>query len=188
MKNTIYLVDIDGVLADYAEGFTRFVNLMMGTKYKASDMKMPGFRNNFDFPEYQYEQLKRAYRQFEFKMSLKVIPGYVEFFRKHKGEIFVWTSRAVDEFPHIRALTFEWMRKHGMGEKLFCVLDGGFPSKSDWFLEFCNTETTKFVVIDDDPDTLKKMSKYTKQLYLFDQPYNRDSKVGTRITSLKQIP
>ena len=43
----IFLLDIDGVLADYAEGFTRFYNTLMSTEYQAHDMKIAGFRNNF---------------------------------------------------------------------------------------------------------------------------------------------
>lgn len=184
----VFLLDLDGVLADYAEGFSRFFNLMMGTDYKPSDMWYHKFKRNFKVSDKVYEDLKDAYRKFRFKTTLKPIEGYKEFFRKYKDSlIYIWTSRSTRKYPINLFNTVEWLDKFGIKHDSVYFVDNFHCDKIDFLEKRIPKNLKNNMVLVDDDGEIKYFEPYVKEVVLFDQPYNQKVVEVRRIKSLKEL-
>ena len=126
-------VGIDGVLNYYPMCWVEYVNQSINTGFKSLDeMKQ-------SLPKDSYNELKDKYRRSRYKACLEPRRGAREFLLEleEKGyHVVILTSRPFDEYPGMRGMTKQWLKKNGFpfedvmqknmvsgGDFVFCVDD-----------------------------------------------------------------
>ena len=121
LDGQIVLCDIDGILADYFNGFLQWVishrpslakeaQPLIGTSVWL-DSKSLGI------DEQVWQELKHEFRTSRGKVGLPVYPGSKDFLEscKAKGyKVVLLTSRPIDKYPNIYTDTLEWLNNHSL--------------------------------------------------------------------------
>lgn len=120
LEGDFAVVDIDGVLADYAEGLLRWVrtnypslqkncdNLPKGTWIDASTMGVSSE---------EWQEVKHQFRISGGKLYLPLYPGaqeLLDFLSMTGLKVALLTSRPIDLYPNIYTDTLEWLQNHNL--------------------------------------------------------------------------
>ena len=116
LEGEIVLCDIDGVLANYYEGFTRWIYRNRPT------LEVPVERcwlnaKALGVHEQVWQELKHAFRTSRGKVNLPVYDGAKEFLdacRKKGYKIVLLTSRPIDRYPNLYQETLEWLQNNDL--------------------------------------------------------------------------
>lgn len=193
----IYLLDIDGVLADFVGAFCDYYNKLGLNKIEKFDLKRLPVEKQIGKDEKTYKSLKHLFRVTGAEcLSPKPITDSIKFTKKAKArgdKIIIWTSRPIDRYPKCDIWTKHWLDKFGFEYDKLRFVERGFD-KEMFFLEQKDLMIKKFskdVIVHavDDRPLYKELGKFVDKMYIFDQPYNRKvkSKHLKRIKSLLEI-
>lgn len=102
-------LDIDGVLNLYPQCWIDYINMKLNRKIETLDeaKKVLSYRT--------YTDLKREYRESNYKRSLKIRKGadsFSHFLKRNGYKIVILTSRPYEEHPGLVNGTVEWLEKH----------------------------------------------------------------------------
>ncbi len=166
------LVDMDGVLADFENGFLK----NWQEKYPDQTFIPLAERNIFyvsdQYPETVRSLVFSVLCAPEFFRSLEPIPGSLEALKEMKRlghEVFICTS-PLGEYQHCVLEKFEWVDEH---------LGPGWVSKI--ILTNDKTIVSADILIDDRPD-IQGVAIPNWEHILYDQPYNRSGTTRRRLT------
>jgi len=162
----IILLDQDGVLADFEDGFRSIWQIRMGHEFPAL---LPAARRSFyvddDYPAHHVPMLEQIMTEQGFYRNLPLMPGAVEAIRILQSlghEVVICTS------PH--------------SQNRFCIQE-----KLEWVEEHLGIEFVRKVIIAkdktlvhgdvliDDRPQITGICQPTWRHILYDQPYNRSS-------------
>lgn len=128
------LVDIDGVLADWQEGFINWLGC-------SEDLDVPYFETRHALRLWyeneagvkRQEEIKRLFRQSGAKRNLAVLPGARELLNliRHESllKIILLTNRPYDEHFRIYGDTLEWIEKNSLPyDAIIWAKDKGFEA------------------------------------------------------------
>ena len=190
---TIYLLDIDGVLADYAGGFCRYYNWLCYKKLEPKDIAKIPFNDGLKLDKKLYDCVKYLYRKTGGEgYKNDYIKGAREFIKwaHNNGDlVYVWTTRPIVEFPNIKTETLRWLRDNGIKyDKIFFT-----DKKEGKELYLFNSQLMnakmilgyKLIAVDDAPLSCS-INKIVDEIYTFNQPYNKKIK-GLRINNLLDL-
>lgn len=167
------LVDMDGVLVDYEQGFLDEWRRKHPDKSFVPLGKKKSFYHEDSYPEEFRELVREIPLTDNFYRDLKPIPGGIEAVKEMVGlghEVFICTSPSVTSTTCIQN-KFDWIGKH-LG--------------AEWKHKIVLTKDKTLVrgdfLIDDKPriDGIEGHPSWEHVLY--DQPYNRWLKMVKRIT------
>ena len=149
------VVDIDGVICDYNQGFVKWLkeydsNLYFSVIDKSWDGLTKTYnsisRHDFGFSPKKWQDLKHQFRISGYKEFMPVYADAKEFLMKIQQNnitIVLMTSRPIDRYPNLYADTVAWLEK----EKLPYDIIWWSYDKADHVVE--NISNPLFVVDDD---------------------------------------
>jgi len=124
LTKPVALIDLDGVLADFIEGFIQWIFARMNPSPQAAERlrkiyKTREFINatslGVSIPE--WEAIQHEFRTTGQFGELPMMPHaqeFVQFCREQGCHVVVITSRPIDQYPNIYDDTVEWFAKHEM--------------------------------------------------------------------------
>lgn len=159
----IAIIDIDGVLCDYFNGFLRWYLLMLG---KTDTVKAETVHRLSSNPQYltsftlgltheDFEKVKREFRTGGAKRTLPVYDGAKEFLegmRKQGYKIILMTSRPFSEYPSVHADTLAWLHHNNLQFDALWWSD----NKSRELIRRLPLHQGIALVVDDDPIFLRE--------------------------------
>lgn len=153
-NNELVVVDIDGTVADWDNGFTEWA-LRSHPSYTEDDFAKhvnPGLR----------EQLKSNFYDIGGMATLPPIEGAVDAVNKLMTQYtVVWLSaRRVTDFPRIEHDTLLWLEKHGLPTKYIYWSD---LNKHQYILEQFPLAKALF---DDEPEVVQRAKEFGIQTYM----------------------
>lgn len=180
-------VDIDGVLAQYPEGFLDFVNGKLGTNYTAEGLKEYNLYEAFDIPVPIMEQLKDEFRSTGRKRHLPVIPGAKEFLEtlRAKGyQIVLLSARPYKQYKRIFADTQEWLKKNQLPYDAILWDE----NKCVKLLREFGQDTVSFFV-EDHLGQANDVARLGCKVYLLEKSYNQGATRGgiIRVRDLEHL-
>lgn len=187
-------VDIDGVLAEYAEAFCDWVWLKhMAVGAGAITPRHPDV-NTLNLAEVlglsgaEYIQLKREWRESGMKAHLPVVEGAKEFLSTLKEAgytIVLLSARPYKEHKRIFSDTMEWLNTNGL-EHDAILFD---EHKNERLLREYGAERIEFFV-EDNLEQANAIASCGVNVYLLDKPYNRGLTASgvVRIDDLRWLP
>ena len=158
------LIDMDGVLADFEQGF-----LNTYRRLNPDQPYIPLEKRNTFYIDHQY-QAELGLKVFPiilrpgFYRSLPPIKGAIEAIKKLEAsdhEVFICTS-PLSKYKNCVLEKYEWVEEHL-----------GFPFTKKIILAKDKTTVRGDILIDDKPEITGVMKPVWEQ-YIFDQPYNRE--------------
>lgn len=167
-------IDIDGVLADYPNGFIKFISEETKTDlskvvlnkydlYTIISDKIPGGAETL-------RKLKHKFRIEGHKKNLEVIPGAIDGMKylKEKGyTIVLLTARPAKEYPRIFSDTIEWLKKYNIPYDAILFDE---DKEKRIIKEFPNM---KFM-IEDAAQNANKIAPEGYKVFLLEKSYNND--------------
>lgn len=193
MKN-VYLIDIDGVLADYAQAFCKYHNWLLYKKLKSTQLAKLPFNEHLKYDKKLYDCVKYLFRisggEALSPNLIKESKEFIDKVKKRGDVVIIWTARPTEEFPNLKLQTKIWLRKNKIKyDKLFFVEKGFdkemFLVNSNLLLKYCLKNKYKIIAVDD-RRLSPILNKFIDEIYLFDRNYNKQLK-GRRIKSLSQL-
>lgn len=185
--NMVVGIDIDGVLAEYPEGFIKFIEKK--TKIDLSKIKITSYNlYNIIGDVVGVEKMKKLKHEFRMsgeKRNLDCIKGARQSMvqLKKKGyRLILLSARPYKEYPRIFADTIEWLNKNKIpfdailwDENKEQRILREFP-KLNFFVEDCLSNA-------------EKISSLNKKVYLIDKTYNQGeiNKNIIRVKGWKEI-
>ena len=170
-KNVV-AIDIDGVLAQYPEGFMDFIREQTGMKFINFVQKGDLYDDLAPFFDGDYKavkDLKHAYRSSGAKANLPMVEGAslaLHDLRQMGYSIVLLSARPYKEYPRIFADTIEWLNKNDIPYDAILWDE----NKEDRIVkEFPHM---KFLV-EDNLSNAKKVAKRGYPVFLFDYPSNQ---------------
>lgn len=167
------LVDMDGVLVNFEQGFLDEWRKQHPEKVFVPIEKKKSFYHEDDYPEEFKDLVKAISLGHNFYGNLKPIPGAIDALKKMKAmghEVFICTSPSVTSKTCVQN-KFDWIGEH-MGAEW----------KHQIVLTKDKTVVNGDILIDDKPrvDGVEGRPSWVHVLY--DQPYNRWLKRVKRLT------
>lgn len=189
-------LDIDGTLGDYHSHFLWFAQQWFGRDFPPPGEINPGLPLSkfMGIPHHEYQECKLAYRQGGLKRFMPCYPYAAELTQNIRAtgtHVWICTTRPYLRLDNIDPDTREWLRRNAI--QYDAVIWEGLGE---------GTEATKYhdlvdqvglsrivAVCDDLPEqTADAQRQGIGQVYLRDQPYNRDRQVpGMRVKSLSDL-
>ena len=196
-SHPIVALDIDGTLGDYHSHFLWFAERWLGMNMPSATDINPGMRLStfMGIPHPVYTECKLAYRQGGLKRFMPVYPFASELTQKiHAAGAQVWicTTRPYLRLDNIDPDTREWLRRNKIEYDAVLfegLVDGGNTSTKYGDLVEQAGAPRIVAAVDDLPEqTADAKFNGIRQVYLRDQPYNREPDViGDRVEDLEQL-
>jgi len=162
-------VDIDGVLANYARGFSLFIERQTGIMIEGSQINQEiAFRHKIGVGK--YEHLKHLYRESGEKVMIPVYPGassFLKALRQRGFSIVLLTARPYKKYKRMFADTLSWLNKH---ELLYDALIFDEDKNIRLYREFGDRV---LFFIEDDFEKARGIADLGVRVFLMDHPYNR---------------
>lgn len=187
-------LDIDGVLADFAGGFTKIINLIYGkytipagympedwhwSKYLTPEMEKAGFAE-VAITENFWETLPMLYEGMDAAHDICHSPKC--------SELYLLTARAPSAGSSIAEQTRRWLRGSYYASREVrehsSIVTVSKPNLKRQVLEGIGIET----MLDDHGPTVESFDTIPGfQGYLLDRPWNQDAKVKNRVSSVREF-
>lgn len=190
-------VDIDGTLGDYHAHFLWFATHWFGREFPDPRTVNPGMRLStfMGVPHRDYQECKLAYRQGGLKRFMPVYPGasdLTKFIHEAGADVWICTTRPYLRLDNIDPDTREWLRRNDIQYDglIWDSLPDGDNSCGKYQDLVNQIGLSRIVaVVDDLPEQTADAERLGIQnIYLRDQPYNREPHVrGDRITDLNNL-
>lgn len=178
----IVALDIDGTLGDYHRHFLRFAEGWIGRPMPSPDDINPGLPlyKFMGVSKATYRQCKLAYRQGGLKRSMPVYDGAAELcrvLRKMGAEAWICTTRPYLRLDNIDPDTRHWLRRGKI--QYDAVLWGEYKYRD----LVRSVGIHRVVAVMDDLPKLADQARTLgiSNVYLRDQPYNRNDSEHTRV-------
>jgi uncharacterized HAD superfamily protein len=189
-------LDIDGTLGDYHAHFLWFATQWFGRSFPPPDEVNPGMRLStfMGIPHDEYRECKLAYRQGGLKRFMPCYPYASELTRNiHKAGADVWicTSRPYLRLDNIDPDTREWLSRNSIHYDAVIWEGLGEGTEATKYYDLVDqVGLNRIVAVTDDlpEQTADAERQGISQVYLRDQPYNREPGIpGIRVTSLSDL-
>ena len=167
----IILLDQDGPLADFEEGFLKNWRTRFPKEVAVEVEQRTQFEISSDYPERLRDQVVSIYHTPDFFLSLKVVDGAVEAVRKIqelRHELFICTS-PLSAFEHCVSEKYLWVEKYfgrDLTRRIILTKD--------------KTLVRGDILIDDKPEITGLVIPSWEHV-LFNAPYNRAVSNGRKI-------
>lgn len=165
MKKKIILIDMDGVICDYAQQMLDLAHEKFDLpQYKSSEVSH--FYTERIFSEDNWSRVEKLSKEKDFFLNLEPVTGAIEAIKEMTGDesLDVWIcSSPKRESPFCHSEKFVWLQKHfgeDLANKLILIRD--------------KTLVHGDYLIDDNLEIKGEKTPSWKHI-LFDQPYNKDA-------------
>lgn len=167
------IVDIDGVLCDYAGGLTRFVKAKTGVEIPPHDGQNDFYSHIAKYvgTEKAYE-LKHQFRETGEKLRLDPIPGAARMLRTmrmYRGYVLLLSARPYRKYKRIMADTLRWLSANGMTYHSI-IWDEDKASRVVKEYPFAS------FIIEDDPNNARALAGKGFKVFLRNTSYNQHAK------------
>lgn len=193
LSNPVALVDLDGVLADFIEGF--IVWLLQRPLPQQTIETLTRIRQTREFIDAaslgvsipEWEELNHEFRttgQFGMLPAMPYAQEFVRFCRRQGYHVVAVTSRPIDQYPNIYDDTVEWFAKHQMHvDKIWWG-----PNKAEKLASVKHLIPEIRFAVDDDTRYVSQFSAYgIPRVYWYQGKYsNKDIGVIT-VQNLQDI-
>ena len=160
LKGKSAIIDIDGVLCDYRNGFLEWAfnhhPELSGhiDKLRSDEYHHVITRKDFDLSVKSWQDIKHGFRASGAKENLPVYSDAKDFLRKLKENgisTVLLTSRPIDRYPNLYGDTVSWLEKNGLSyDVVWWAYD-----KADKALEKLSDPV---FAVDDDPSHINKFA------------------------------
>lgn len=179
----VVAVDIDGVIADYPEGFLQFVEKKTGKTLDRSKLTQYRIYDIFaeDIGEEEMFRLKEEFRATGEKRSLPVVEGAVEGLKKLKElgyTIVLLSARPYKKHPRIFSDTIFWLKANGF------VYDAVLWDKNKEERIINEFPKMKFLV-EDYHGNANKVAEKGYKVYMFNRLYNINEKTHRNVVRVE---
>lgn len=161
LEGDIALVDIDGVLADYHLGISRWIQKHYPELYNNVEVCIDNNiwidSDGLQINDQRWQEIKHRFRTSRGKVYLPLCPNAKEFLDELKAsglKVVLLTSRPIDQYPNLYMDTLEWLRKNNLQfDYLWWAVD-----KKEAILSKNIRNNIRFA-IDDDPKYIGPYSR-----------------------------
>lgn len=169
----IFLVDMDGVLADFETAFFEAVKTVPELNGVVTRESRKSFDFEKDYPEELTPSIKSVYHKKGFYLNLPEIPGAIAGVRKLKslGHTVIICTAPLTLYRHCVLEKYRWIDVHL-----------GMEFVKSMIVTKDKTLVVGNYLIDDKPTVIGKMVRPHWEHILYDAPYNRDIKGKRRFT------
>lgn len=105
----VCFLDVDGVLNSYPQCWIDYINMKLNAEIRTLDEA----KNILSYKTYR--DLKREYRESEYKRNLEMRKGgdaFIHFLKRNRYKIVILTSRPFEEHPGLIDGTIKWLNKN----------------------------------------------------------------------------
>lgn len=180
-KRQIVIVDIDGVMADYAGDFVRWASCGE-IELDSALQTTPRLNEILCVDEEQYNVLKHRWRSEHRKKHLTVYPGVQEAMKElwQRYYVVIITSRPVEEYAAIKNDTEFWLNFHANipYDELLFTSNKFFEAEERFNLGRIAA------VFDDIPEFLSPFARAGVPCFLIHHKYNENAMFKRRYNSL----
>jgi hypothetical protein len=189
----IVAIDIDGTLGDYHSHFLWFAERWLGKPMPDATEVNPGMRLStfMGISHHVYRECKLAYRQGGLKRFMPVYPfasSLTHNVRAAGAQLWICTTRPYLRLDNIDPDTREWLRRNEI--EYDAVVWEGLDGETKYHDLVDQVGLSRIVAVADDlPEQVQDASRQgIRQVYVRDQPYNRDSGLGNiRVNTLEEL-
>lgn len=177
-------IDLDEVLADFAECYLQFYNMKKNTNHKRSEMFSYYFEDIFKDPI--DEIINLIYEMYEsgFYKNMTPVKGSIDGVQKlkEKHQLFVITSRQ----KHFEVQTMEWIEKFfpDTFEKVILTNYASKEGKEKSKADICN-DLEIDVFIDDQIRYCNACLNQKRSVFIFDCPWNKEGEISPDIVRVQ---
>lgn len=175
----VCFLDVDGVLNLYPQCWIDYINMKLNTEIKTLDEA----KNVLSYKT--YTDLKRDYRESDYKRNLEVRKGadaFSHFLKRNGYKVVIITSRPVEEHPRLIDGTIEWLKKNHIlfDEIMFERNKPGAVVTKYPDLSFG---------VDDDKSRANLLGRWGYKIFLMDNNHNHGDTVKnvTRVFTFDEI-
>lgn len=195
-NHPIVALDIDGTLGDYHAHFLWFATHWFGREFPHPSEVNPGMRLStfMGIPHHEYRECKLAYRMGGLKRFMPCYPYASELTHNiHEAGADVWicTSRPYLRLDSIDPDTREWLRRNRIEYDAVLWEGLGEGTEATKYYDLVDQVGLSRIVaaVDDLPEqTADAQRRGISQVYLRDQPYNREPGIpGQRVKNLDEL-
>jgi uncharacterized HAD superfamily protein len=157
-------LDLDGVLADIAPEFLKYVKKEFGLNFCLDDIR------SYDATEWSglnSEQVGHIFSTTDIFTTVEPVPCSIQatkILRKAGWKIHIITFRPW--YSKVKSITLEWLENHGFFYDTLHMSEG--HDKTKFVPEHCIK-----VFVEDRRESAELMSRLCERVYLLDYPYNQ---------------
>lgn len=171
-------VDLDGVLNYYPKCWLNYIYLKTGLNIKNLELAKQ------TLPYKSYIDLKRDYRESDYKLNLEIRDGactFSHFLKRKEFKIIIKTQRPIKEHPCLFKGTIEWLRRNNI------LFDEILFNNNNPFMVLSKYPDLSFGV-DDDRHYANLLGRWGYRIFLINN--HNQGEVGknvTRVSTFNEI-
>lgn len=170
-------IDLDGVLAQYPEGWIHFVNMVEKSNYQ--DLNEVKEKLSYR----RYKNLKHQYRTSGFKETLSPrenASAFTNILKKSGYHIFILTSRPFETYEGLFKLTTNWLSRND-------ICYDGIIFGNDKHIKIVSNFPTLNFMVEDHSGFANLVAKWGYQVYLINTQYNEKSSILPRVKRIDDL-